>query len=62
MLLAILSLLFIAVLGVLAGTAMASSTAVFVGALMLIVVFATVLALVLETVEIADEPKSRGGQ
>jgi hypothetical protein len=57
-LLAIMSLLFIAVLGVIAGTAMTSSTTVFVAALTLAMVFAVVLALVLETVDLADEPQN----
>jgi 4-amino-4-deoxy-L-arabinose transferase-like glycosyltransferase len=57
-LLATLSLLFIAVMGVIAGTAMTSSTTVFFAALTVAVVFAVVLALVLETVELADEPQN----
>ena len=56
MVLAIVTLLLIVVLGVIAGTAMASSTTVFAGALMLGVVFAVVLALVLETGDLMDEP------
>ena len=57
-LLAMMSLLSIAVLGVIAGTAMTSSTTVFVAALTLSMVFAVVLALVLETVDVADEPQN----
>lgn len=60
MLLAIMSLVFIAVLGVIAGTAMRSSTTLFVAALTLAMVFAVVLALLLETVEVADEPQIEG--
>jgi len=55
-----MSLVFIAVLGVIAGTAMTSSTTVFVAALTLAVVFAVVLALALETVEVADESRNEG--
>lgn len=58
MLLAMMSLLSIAVLGVIAGTAMTNSTTVFVAALTLAMVFAVVLALVLETVDVADEPQN----
>ena len=55
-----MSLVFIGVLGVIAGTAMAGSTMVFVAALTLAVVFAVVLALAVETVEFADEPNNEG--
>jgi hypothetical protein len=37
-----------------------SNTTVFVAALILAMVFAVVLALVIETAEIADEPQSDG--
>jgi uncharacterized oligopeptide transporter (OPT) family protein len=60
--LAIVTLLFIAVLGVIAGTAMASSATVFAGALMFGVVFAVVLALLLETGDLMDEPRNEGKQ
>jgi len=61
MLLAIMSLLLIAALGVIAGTAMTSSTTVFIVALTLAMVFAVVLALALETVEVGDETHNERG-
>lgn len=51
------SLLFLAVLGIVAGTAMVSSTTVFATALVFALIFAAVLAVALEAAEFCQETR-----